>query len=484
MNTPLKIAFLFGAGAEAKKENFDQLVGGDYFNKTVLSPDETVYDALKGKFGGTYFGSCQYSRHKIYSKGQSEKKALRDMLRLYLEQKYYLPKNDNYQEFKDAVEKTTPYMTKEFLTSLQNDLSIGNGEKNKEFYQSIENIIETQSAQDFELVIDEFNKVLANEELVIETDLMKLLAQETKNKKCKYEFKYNITSSGFFEKYFHTIIDPSKYSRVNFIKIFNYYWSCYFALIDVILTMIIPEPGQYREESDRKLLERIVIHTTYDYEVILENIQHFTKILYSDETFKIIAEKGKESYYQYLKSSLEEDKAFELSGVLTSNYYRYAELLGEKDQIAYLNGELKLFEFPEILTIGDVSDDSYDSIIREKLFFPFILGQSMLKPVIASQQIYAFNKALNILNKSDILVILGYNINEDDNHINVLLREFVTAKKDRKIFVMGNNDVDQVVRKLRLTDEEQIVPIGYDYKKKKPNEAISLLFDELRKEVR
>lgn len=216
----------------------------------------------------------------------------------------------------------------------------------------------------------------------------------------------------------------------------------------------------------------------------MENIQHFTKILYSDETFKIIAEKGKESYYQYLKSSLEEDKAFELSGVLTSNYYRYAELLGEKDQIAYLNGELKLFEFPEILTIGDVSDDSYDSIIREKLFFPFILGQSMLKPVIASQQIYAFNKALNILNKSDILVILGYNINEDDNHINVLLREFVTAKKDRKIFVMGNNDVDQVVRKLRLTDEEQIVPIGYDYKKKKPNEAISLLFDELRKEVR
>lgn len=169
---------------------------------------------------------------------------------------------------------------------------------------------------------------------------------------------------------------------------------------------------------------------------------------------------------------------------MTSNYYRYAELLGEKDQIAYLNGELKLFEFPEILTIGDVSDDSYDSIIREKLFFPFILGQSMLKPVIASQQIYAFNKALNILNKSDILVILGYNINEDDNHINVLLREFVTAKKDRKIFVMGNNDVDQVVRKLRLTDEEQIVPIGYDYKKKKPNEAISLLFDELRKEVR
>ena len=63
MNTPLKIAFLFGAGAEAKKENFDQLVGGDYFNKTVLSPDETVYDALKGKFGGTYFGSCQYSEY-------------------------------------------------------------------------------------------------------------------------------------------------------------------------------------------------------------------------------------------------------------------------------------------------------------------------------------------------------------------------------------------------------------------------------------
>lgn len=499
MKTPLKIAFLFGAGAEAGPENFDQLTGGNYFNDTVLSPDEAIFDALKNKFQGTYFGSCKYSKHKIYIKKQSERNVLLDMLRLHLEKQYYSHEQNDHEKYVDDFIATASLMPEHYSKSLRSDLAIENDDANRRIKEAIaKNGDKDEWAQRFEPIIEEFYRVLSGKPSTINHILIKMLTREISDEEgeSSYGFLYNITSSGFFEQYFHTIVDPSKYSRIKFMKIFNYYWSCYFAMIGAILDMIKPVLGQYGEESDRKLMEKIVGETSekgeekkegknpYNYQAILENMQHFTKILYSEETFKMIAAKGKDSYYQRIKTALEQDKTVECSGVLTSNYYRYVELLGKDVHVAYLNGELKYFEFPEILTISDFGEGRYDSQLNEKLFFPFILGQSMLKPIIDSKQIHSFQKAIDILNGSDVLVILGYNINEDDNHINAILREFVTAKRNRKIIVMGKGETKETMRRLRLADEEQIVSLHYDYKKIPPDEAINLLFEKLREENR
>ena len=47
---------------------------------------------------------------------------------------------------------------------------------------------------------------------------------------------------------------------------------------------------------------------------------------------------------------------------------------------------------------------------------------------MAKTQIEEFSKALEILNESNVLIVIGYNFNCDDNHINSLLHTYLHEK--------------------------------------------------------
>ncbi len=74
-----------------------------------------------------------------------------------------------------------------------------------------------------------------------------------------------------------------------------------------------------------------------------------------------------------------------------------------------------------------------------------------------------------ILNNSELLVILGYNINEDDNHINAYLREFATSRP--VIVIFGgqetndclNQKKDELRSKFKMDYSENIHPVAVDY---------------------
>ena len=80
------------------------------------------------------------------------------------------------------------------------------------------------------------------------------------------------------------------------------------------------------------------------------------------------------------------------------------------------------------MEVKDASIENASDFTGEKLFFPFIFGQSLIKPIVSDIQIDAFTEFKSLLNKTDILVVLGYNINEDDNHINALLHKYAKSK--------------------------------------------------------
>ena len=52
-------------------------------------------------------------------------------------------------------------------------------------------------------------------------------------------FDLNIGMAGSLDSYFHTIIDPYKYSVIRFSKIFNYYWACYFSILHDVIVFLI-----------------------------------------------------------------------------------------------------------------------------------------------------------------------------------------------------------------------------------------------------
>ena len=93
-----------------------------------------------------------------------------------------------------------------------------------------------------------------------------------------------------------------------------------------------------------------------------------------------------------------------------------------------------LFEYPFELTIHDFSEDT--TTPNHNMYFPFILGTSSIKPVIDAVQIQQIHKMNEILEKSDTLIIIGYAINVDDNHLNSFIRNFLMNNEEK-----NTNDV-------------------------------------------
>lgn len=141
---------------------------------------------------------------------------------------------------------------------------------------------------------------------------------------------------------------------------------------------------------------------------------------------------------------------------------------------------MSLFEFPELLEVRDFSEQKENTaspLSPKHIFFPFIFGQSYLKPVVDKRQTEKFHKFGKILDGSDILVVLGYNINEDDNHVNAFIHGYLKDKGKRLVVVTDNEDEKTIRKKLKaegLLGEVKIAKA--DYKKEKTANIVESIF--------
>ena len=180
----------------------------------------------------------------------------------------------------------------------------------------------------------------------------------------------------------------------------------------------------------------------------------------------------KRSYYEAIAEYLD-DKDTKLAGVLTTNYFNLAEsvLKGRtKNGCAYLNGQLKWMEKPESLEVFDLVEKKPET----DLYFPFIFGQSLTKPIVHEKQITEFCKTRKILEEADCLIILGYGINEDDNHINSMLHEYLM--KGKRVIIITNDRNAEYSEKLRVS-AGKIEKKVYDYSK---NKAKDIIYDVMK----
>ena len=105
----------------------------------------------------------------------------------------------------------------------------------------------------------------------------------------------------------------------------------------------------------------------------------------------------------------------------------------------FLSGELALFEVPYELRLVDIRkyklvDTKEDKIKKTDLIFPFLYTQAPIKPIIEPRIIKEYAKALEYLNEIDCLVVVGYSLSTNDNHINAFLRDFVMKQGKRFIY--------------------------------------------------
>jgi hypothetical protein len=245
---------------------------------------------------------------------------------------------------------------------------------------------------------------------------------------------------GSVEKDFSTIINPKEAGTHRFWRLINYFWSAYFSIIIPVLNLSSKYCGNAEYNKNK-------------YAYILTNLDEVVKYIYSDEFRSEIDKKYQSSYYSKLK------RAFPNSAAVTTNYTPFLEF-AKFEKTMFLAGKLSEFEIPEELRVIEIGDNED---IANKFIFPYMSTQAPLKPIIDCVQLKEYSKFIDALGNTDVLVIIGYNINDNDNHINALLRDFLIKQPTNRIvfsqYVDNPNDfnrekaISDVAKKLRITSE-------------------------------
>lgn len=443
-----RIAFFFGAGAEGKG-NFNISTGLTYLKSSLYASKtlEGFNEALASFF----------SNQKYFNGTYKYRKDTLDVT-TFLLKNFIVQKSINDIDFY--------YTHNELILALLDDEDIRHICDELE----IEDIPKHSNSKDYEQTItglkEKLRKILIgtiesysdiNDEILCQIFMQ--------GKDDKIEFDLNIGIAGSLDSYFHTIIDPYKYGPIKFSRIFNYYWACYFTILHDVLKFFIQQ-GKIEFES------YFTAEGQLNYLMVLRNLQQLTKMLYNINVSDIAPT---DSYYQLIHQELQKHKdKVQCAGVITSNYYKFAEIV-YKEPI-YLNGQLNLFEYPELLEVVNIADQEY----TDRILFPFVFGQSLVKPIVNPVQTEAFHRFNNLLNGNnsvDILVIIGFNINEDDNHINAFLHQYV--QKGKKLIVVTKSKPEDIAKRLKCSGSEpKIHTVAYGNNQK----TVADLFDKITNE--
>ncbi len=403
MSKEKAITFFFGAGAEAE---FGMPMGAQYTLDTILSKRSQMMDALKDfyKSRPNDFSSNHVVQHLF---------------------------SDNSHTFREIVHRAARVLwtsKKEIDPDSKRVVELSKYNKNedaaqKAFFEEVEKV--------FKYVVIDIDKPPDA------TKRPQFIDREDASPKYLSLIK-NFTYYGSVEKDFSTIINPKEAGAHRFWRLVNYFWSAYFSIIVPVLDL----SPRYCSNAEYK-------QNKYAY--ILRNLAEVIDYIYSDEFRSEINEKYQSSYYSQLR------KACPNSNAVTTNYTPFLGFADFKNTM-YLAGKLSQFEIPEELRVVDIRNKED---VTNKFIFPYMATQAPLKPIVDSVQLREYSNFIEALDNTDVVVIVGYNINENDNHINALLRDFLIRKSSNRIvfsqFVKTGdefnqeNTVNAVARKLKIT---------------------------------
>ena len=422
------ICFLFGAGAEAAY----QLPLGEQFTlETILNKRVDMYEELK----------VFYENRMVSNYIQSYRK------------EYLFKKTSN--SFYEMIYRA--------LKQCKEDLPNGNID------------IETQGFLKFyyDSHTPRNDTKIAFKENVVEimyNYITKSISANPNRNHYKYKSIFErMTYYGTVEKDFSSIIDPNGAGLIQFWRFVNYLWSAFFSITLPLLdnSELFMNKSYYPQYEVNK------------YQAVLQNLNDVVTFLYSNEYLNSVQQFG---YY----GKLQKEFAERINYALTTNYTPFVKNIFNKT--AYLAGELSLFEYPHQLEVKDITKST---LTKKSFVFPFLLTQAPVKPIIEPKQIKQYSKMYTALNNSSYLIILGYNINNNDNHINSYIREFVRRTKTHLIFckyICNMNykkedyrkEIENISRKLYFKQSKENIHILYtDGKADKLCDDLKNLIDNL-----
>ena len=199
----------------------------------------------------------------------------------------------------------------------------------------------------------------------------------------------------------------------------------------------------------------------------------------------------KNSYYKDIITELKNDNAsVEIKALASTNYHDYygrlvklnestieggpldeASLEARFGKVMRLNGGVGEFYNPyknslvkrePVNTAADQDQGDNLFLYQNQLVTPFFFTQSGIKPMTAIDISCLYTEMYSKFKEADIIVVIGFNFNSDDNHINTIIRDLVENHNKTLVLITVGADTtealddkkEEVCRKLRIDHTE------------------------------
>lgn len=351
----------------------------------------------------------------------------RTLKKNYLDDEHIEKLTSYYCENKNIEKTETKKILTQIFKSDRIEDIISNKKKDQESKKNIEVLNALVEKIYDEIVIDDCKKIKKNEQ----------------SKFIKKFLEKDMEFAGCLERDFSTLMGLNKNDNFRYNRIFNYYWSSFFSIMDEIV------------KKDKELIEKYKLLTKnkqINYSNVFSNLKAIITEIYDEKFLKNYENNKKnnnndnnknKNYYKTFSSK--DFDNYKLYSVITTNYTPFMELYfdrkennkakcdnkqDERKKSIYLSGKLSLFERSDENEVFDIRDENIDNTKLKPIdYFPFIMTQSPIKPIIHPKQIIEYNNFLNALESSEILVIIGYSLTKNDNHICCFLKEYYLKGK-------------------------------------------------------
>lgn len=229
---------------------------------------------------------------------------------------------------------------------------------------------------------------------------------------------------GTLELLFSSLLQP-KANEEKFWRIVNFYWSAFFSIFTPIVRKM--DVGVKLPEADTKEY----------YSAILHNLSLFTTCLGQEEASRWAR---KPSYYSTMRGKFD--------AVLTTNYTPFAGQASKLGEPIYLSGRLDRFESASNYELYKPSD--LEDVDRCPCPFPFLMACAPVKPIINTDQIEEYHRAIVALHDSNILLVLGYSFRDGDAHISTLVRNYLNEGNEKRVVYC--NYVSDIIKECSSDD--------------------------------
>lgn len=166
------------------------------------------------------------------------------------------------------------------------------------------------------------------------------------------------------------------------------------------------------------------------------------------------ADENRDGYYDDVYNAFKANNSpLEISSIATTNYTSLISRKIKDCKIHFLNGSTAQWYDPYINKIGSIED-----LDREEKHFkvPLLFTQSGTKPMTS---IFMLNEYVDVYKdfmSADLICVLGFGFNTDDEHINGIIRELLNNEKKVLVVTVQQHDdeetfKEEIINRLKTT---------------------------------